>query len=241
MIIVNPTALADLLKCPYRYYLLRILKIPQPTTPAMALGDLLHRVLETKNQLSERELILRLEIFWGDYANILGSDKSLAISLVKNYSKSKFNAPSLDVERSCSFFLSDEIKVKCRFDRVYRDNGTIHIVDWKTGFAPLTRASLEQHPQTQCYLMAGLKEWPDLQVKMSYYYLKSDYTITFQYNSNEAKRFSRIVKRKLKSGFEKKESQKCKFCPVREQCSPNINLVAPYQNEIAQIAAPTLF
>lgn len=196
---VSHSSMGDFLKCPRGYYLHNMYKDPATgrkmsiVSPHMSLGIAVHNVLEEladypANERFNRDLRARFEEEWLTVTGIKGGFespeqeeefKSRGKEMINNVIKDpKFlvnKRVKLPKEKmNPNFYLSedDNIILNGQVDWIeYLDDGTLHIVDFKTGKHEEKDGSL----QLPIYLLLCNKlrpEWPVS--KASYWYLESD-------------------------------------------------------------------
>lgn len=196
---VSHSSMGDFLKCPRGYYLHNMYKDPATgrkmsiVSPHMSLGIAVHNVLEEladypANERFNRDLRARFEEEWLNVTGIKGGFESpeqeeefkmRGKDMINNViADPKFlvnKRVKLPKEKmNPNFYLSedDNIILNGQVDWIeYLDDGTLHIVDFKTGKHEEKDGSL----QLPIYLLLCNKlrpEWPVS--KASYWYLESD-------------------------------------------------------------------
>jgi RecB family exonuclease len=111
-----------------------------------------------------------------------------------------------------------------KIDRVDRHpDGTLELIDYKTGKAPLGGASeLEQSLSLQLLFLASESIWPGKVKKITLVYLKDDSSISIIRNQNEMamakKRYLDLGEAIYKGKFDPVRSAACNYCDFQELC-----------------------
>ncbi len=157
---VSHSSISDFLKCPRLYYLRNVYKDPRNghkftvMTPALALGQAVHDVIDCLSGLPVEERLLRspndrLEEYWKKVSGDLGGFKDgqeeeykdraqrMLLRIVNNPGPIGRKAIKIKTEDGLPYYwLSEEDNIiLCgKIDWIeYLDDDTVHIIDFKTG------------------------------------------------------------------------------------------------------------
>lgn len=171
-IYLSYTSLKDFLKCPNSYYLKNIYRDPksgfriQIASPYLTLGSTVHDsvkwYLDIKAQASKDALMQKFRNFWLKYRGKRGGFSTLeeegnfgtrGLKMLDNFLNNAHrlekSAPSVTFPK---FHLVEDIVLIGNFDFVgERDDGTLHVVDFKTG-------ANDEQDSLQLYIYAILAE-----------------------------------------------------------------------------------
>jgi RecB family exonuclease len=125
-------------RCPFEYYYTAVLKLPPPRTMAMARGVSLHKLIA--DHLRGKLVQEPAE----------GTDVAAMFELFR---QSRFNVPSLAVEKSFSIALA-EGDLRGRIDLVLPRGDGIELVDFKSGHV-VAREDLARRLQLPVYALAA--------------------------------------------------------------------------------------
>lgn len=186
--------------CPLHYKLRYIHHIPTPATPALSFGVSMHETLRDFYALHARGEAVSQELLLGlldkrwrtegyDSKAYESKMRTRGISYLKHYFRHRYNPNTKIAALEQQFTvpihaLGRTIKIGGKIDRVdFSDDGTIHIIDYKTGRTPSTR-EIDANLQLSMYAIAacGIPNNPfgkkPEQVKLSMYYFDSDEEIS---------------------------------------------------------------
>jgi len=225
--------------CPLQYKYQYILKIPSAPSAAASFGDSIHKTLQR---------------FYTEYVkdNSLGIDRALEIYrsvwvplgyassshqermkkegeiILKQYFE-KFHPPSspiLGLEKFFKIKINNEIYINGKIDRIDGNrNGTIEIIDYKTGKKPSER-ELKKSLQLSIYALAaidkGLYNKTLNQVILTFYYFQSMDKITNKRTKEEIEevkeKISETAKKINQGEFTPNPGKICDFCSYRIIC-----------------------
>jgi len=214
---VSHSSISDFLACPRAYYLRNVYKDPRTghkmtiTSPALALGQCVHEVLESLSTLPAESrfdisLIDTFDIAWqkvsgkkGGFKNKEQEDefKSRGVAMLKRVMdnpgplinkaikiKSEINLPN--------YFLSEEDNIilcgKIDWLEYLEDSDSVHIVDFKTGKGEESDDSL----QLPIYLLLVKNTQKRNVEKASYWYIDRDDELKEKKLPDEKEAFEKI-------------------------------------------------
>ena len=123
---LSATALANFLTDPNSFISRLARPLPAEYLEAASIGSLFHEAVESAYSLGHEDLSL-------DDLQEFGRLGPREQNLVNNFMESKFSSrPAKFVEQPVQFVLGDLVVV-CKLDAVFELQGTLEIVDWKTG------------------------------------------------------------------------------------------------------------
>lgn len=224
---VSYTGLATYERCPYRFFLTSILKLPAPPAAqggdALAFGSAAHAVLERARPLEDD-----WEPWIETVSRAAGLDRRLRERLTQAVS---------------SYLTSDVARELFSADRVMREApiavpvaGTVLagaidaigwtadralIVDYKSGTGPLTPAeALERYRlQGECYSLAAFAAGATA-VRIVFFELERPWSTSYEYRRTERERIessvSSIIERMAEVGYPARasyEREQCETCP----------------------------
>jgi len=191
---VSHSSISDFLKCPRAYYLKNVYKDPQTghkiqlMTPPLALGQVVHEVLESLSRLPkdrrfDESLITKFEKAWqkisGEKGGFVGDEtenqyknrgKAMIERVVKNPGPLKNLAVKIKMNLP-HFWLSEKDNIilcgKIDWLEYLPDTDSVHIIDFKTGRNNEEPKSL----QLPIYYLLAQNCQGYSVVKMSYWYL----------------------------------------------------------------------
>lgn len=183
--------------CPLHYKLKYSLKIPVPQTSAQTFGTSIHAALRdyyTMHLRGERvtlddvDGILKANWIDEGYASKLHEREAFekAVAVIKKYLEKNFDADNVPIAVELPFqFFAKNLRVGGRIDRIDKfPDGTIEIIDYKTGSNIPSEKDLEKNFQLSLYALASteirdpLFHRPPEQIKLSLYYLEEERKLT---------------------------------------------------------------
>lgn len=191
-IFLSYTALSDFLKCPNSYYLKNIYRDPktgnriQMANPYLSLGSVVHDsikwYLDMEGQANEDQLEKKFRNLWLKYIGRRGGFASKeqeaefgkrGLNMLSNFYKNakvlEKSAPNLNFPK---YNLFEDVILMGNFDFVgEKPDGTLHVVDFKTG-------TKDEKDATQLYIYAILAEenFKKKVSEASFWYLDRDDT-----------------------------------------------------------------
>lgn len=195
---VSHSSIADFLRCPRSYYLRNVYKDPKTNhkitvmSPALALGQAVHEVIELLSNLPVEERLLidlskRLDVSWQKVSGEIGGFKNkeeeqeyknrgldMLNKIQKNPGPIVKKAVKIKAEGGLPYFwLSEEDNIiLCgKIDWLeYLNDDSVHIIDFKTGKNDEDSESL----QLPIYLLLAVNTQKRKVSKASYWYLDRD-------------------------------------------------------------------
>ena len=198
---ISHTSINDYLQCPRSYYLKNIYKDPKTShkiqimTPALALGQAVHEVLEslsvipTDSRFNE-SLILKLDNIWPQFSGKLGGfqsideehkykerGKAMLRRVMEHPGPLKNLSVKIQQELPYYWLSEDENIILCgKVDwlEYLQDTDSVHIIDFKTGKKKEEESSL----QLPIYHLLVHHCQKRSATKASYWYLETDNDLT---------------------------------------------------------------
>lgn len=245
---LSPSRASDFMQCPLLYRFRVIDKLPEPATPAMARGTLVHAVLERLFDLpaSQRTRDAAGDLLPGQWTQMVSERPELA-ELVDDsdptQSQTWFDEALRLLERW--FTLEDptrlepaerELYVETEIDgltlRGYVDrldvapDGRMRIVDYKTGKAPSEFFEAKALFQMKFYALVLWREHGRVPTRLQLVYLGSGEVLTYEPDEQDLRAVERKVKalwaaieQAATSGdFRPSPSRLCDWCRHRRLC-----------------------
>jgi DNA helicase-2/ATP-dependent DNA helicase PcrA len=226
--------------CPLQYKYKYILKIPVPASAAQTFGSSVHAALrdfyqmvsKKKKKPRESNLLKALEKNWSPigYASKTHEKKMFnqAKKMLKDYFQKSYHPQEtpLALEKTFSFRLNDQLKMRGIFDRVDQlKSGQIEVIDYKTG-KPKTKKELKDDLQMTVYALAvtdkGIYAKKPEEVILSFYFLGSQKKVTSKRSVEQLKAAKKEIIKKAaeiqKSDFLPTPSKLCDFCEYKLLC-----------------------
>lgn len=132
-----------------------------------------------------------------------------------------------DTKREFKIGLNDDLKL-CKYspsnllngiiDLIYMKDGTVYLVDWKTGKVP----PQQDWSQLETYAIAFLDRYP---VEVSYVYVDACVENTRRYEMHQRPEMAQRLRQRINqvescTEFERRLTWKCEYCLFRELCQP---------------------
>ncbi|MEC9487931.1 MAG: PD-(D/E)XK nuclease family protein [Halanaerobium sp.] len=243
-----PSALRLYQQCPKRYYFEYIERRHTPTTPALFIGDRVHKALEEVYELPQEERTLEklqdlLRHAWGaplprvmtarDEAFSDTEEEKQAgqegLALLKNFFQNKryfWREPMLR-EKLLTWDTADGYYFGAKVDRVdQKEDGTLEIIDYKTGQVP-DKKRIEINADFQIALpmqyLAVQNNYDQRITRVAGYFLRENTFIEYEINPEnlrQAKELIRQLADRIKDDQEylPQRSALCHYCPFEEEC-----------------------
>lgn len=240
---VSHSSIADFLKCPRLYFLRNVYKDPRTghkmtvITPHMALGGIVHEVVESLSTLpvEERLLISPVKKFEVAWEKVKGEKGGFRDSAQESEFKERGIAMLRSLEKNPGVILNRAVKIKTEDGLPYywfseeeniilcgkidwieylEKDDSIHIIDFKTGRHEEDESSL----QLPIYLLLAQNTQKRKVAKASYWYLDKGEGPTEKKLPDEADSFEKIdkVARRIKLARQidhfKCPAGGCRFC-----------------------------
>lgn len=224
--------------CPLQYKYRYIVRIPVYPSPILAFGSAIHKVLrlfyelvKSGKKVNESVLLELLEKHWpkSGFGNKTYEEKmkSHGKALLKNFYKKGFDSKvSFDIERPFVIKITPRFKLKGRIDRIdLFPDGTIEIIDYKTGHMPKGKDARDDF-QLTVYVLAvvdkSMYNVPAENVKASFYFLEDNNKVSVKRTEEELKQAKERIIETWKnisvSKFTPKIGTQCEFCEFRLIC-----------------------
>jgi RecB family exonuclease len=164
-------------QCPRKYYYQYVKKVPRDTDPEQVkVGNLIHAILEDFHNEMKAAPLGPTE--WKPRLILLAQKHQKKINLTKEQAEeaklylkyyldhlAENGLPNMvSAEKKFKIILENQIIVTGYIDRIDEDQGTYHIIDYKTG-----KSKYLDEQQLMIYALAMFREFPDLvKFKCSY-------------------------------------------------------------------------
>jgi DNA helicase II / ATP-dependent DNA helicase PcrA len=225
--------------CPQQYCFRYIKKIPTSPSGALIFGDSIHKTMQVFYQSVKngekpeiKDLIKMLSDNWSS-AGYSSKKHELEMKrkgeeILTAYFEKSYDPKNIpqDLEQKFTVKIDPNLKVGGKIDRVdLLKNGTMEIIDYKTGKVPAAD-KIDKSLQMTVYALAasdpGIYDKDLKNVVMSFYFFESQEKIS----TTRTKKQLELAKKELigkkeeieKSNFEPKPGNLCDFCEYRLLC-----------------------
>jgi len=225
--------------CPLQYKYRYVLKIPVPPSAALTFGDTMHRTIRAFYELVKEgkhpnvDTLLRLyEDHWvsvGFGAKVYEEKmKHHGIELLKEYYKKGYDPKRIptSLEEPFRIKITPTLTVGGKIDRIDTlPDGTIEIIDYKTGQAPKAR-DVSSDPQLTLYALSAAgegvyKKAPE-KVIVSFYFFEDQTKVSAVRTKEELETAKKEIATKAeeisRSDFKPTPGKHCDFCEFRLIC-----------------------
>ncbi|OGG01313.1 hypothetical protein A2Z33_05360 [Candidatus Gottesmanbacteria bacterium RBG_16_52_11] len=225
--------------CPLKYKYRYVLRIPVPPSAALTFGDTVHRTLKSfydrlkKGDKPSVNLLLRIfRSHWSPvgYGHKPYEEKmkQRGEAMLKSYYRTGFSPDRLPGEMEYPFRIriSEGLTVGGKIDRIDRlPDGTVEIIDYKTGNAPKSKDAASDM-QLTLYALAAAGQ-PDLgadpdRTLVSFYFLEDQTKMSASRSADELASARRKIADKAaqigSSEFAPTPGKHCDFCEFRLIC-----------------------
>ncbi len=238
--------LKDYLQCPLKYRFAHIDKIKKDTEGIEAfMGTCVHNALEKMlflNKEYDREPAYELaeqlylkawdELYHPEVVirkpDLTPEDyKRRGLMMLRNYFEIEAEQDFgclLDIEKRLRFDLGEN-KIGGKIDRLHRDGGTIHIIDYKTSKDPMSQEDADSDRQLGLYELGIRQEFPDVQAVELHWYMLGHKEVVTSIRDEEARRqlaerICRIAEEiEGTNEFRPSEGSLCGWCEYTEECA----------------------
>ncbi len=226
-------------RCPLQYKYRYVIKIPVPTSAALSFGDIIHRSMQefykrviAGEKVSESALLAIYDDAWRSKGFMSKSYedemKKHGEELLSEYYKRGYDAKTktIAVEQAFKIKITKDITLGGKIDRVdRRTDGTLEIIDYKTGAAPKKRDPQEDF-QLSIYALAatdkGVYDMAAEKMLVSFYFFEGQERVS----GTRTKEQLEAVKEEIitaaneinKSQFLPTPGMHCAFCEFRLLC-----------------------
>lgn len=236
---ISGSKLETYLSCPKKYYYSFVRKLQKPygqKAPLLAFDQALHKSLgsfykfHNKLELFDfNKLLKSLNYNWhsNDYESEEQSEelKATAASFLKTYFETYCKGEDHHADQD-NFFKAEmgDIIYSGKIDRIDQNpDGTLEIIDYKTGKMPLGGAEeLANTLSIQLLFAACDVLWPMQVKRLTYIYLKENKVLYVERNEEQIEaakvKLFDAVKAISKEEFEPKASNACAWCDYKSQC-----------------------
>lgn len=226
-------------RCPLQYKYRYVIKIPVPTSATLAFGDIMHRSMQefykhviAGDKVSEQMLLALYDEQWrskGFMSKTYEEEmKKHGELLLSEYFKKGYDqkTKTLAVEQAFKIKITKDITLGGKIDRVDRkSDGSLEIIDYKTGAAPKKRDPQEDF-QLSLYALAatdkGVYDVAPSKLVVSFYFFEGQERVS----GTRSKEQLAAVKEEIiksaqdinKSEFLPTPGMYCNFCEFRLLC-----------------------
>ena len=253
---LSPSRANDFKTCPLQYRLRTIDRLPEPTTPAMLKGTLVHAVLERLFDLSagdrtsqralglvepEWERLRQTDDASGVFTDTAAEADWLAEArvLVESYFRLEDPRRLEPAERECLIEATtgDGVRLKGYIDRLdVAPSGEVRVVDYKTGRAPGKAFEAKALWQLKFYALALWRTRGVVPRMLRLLYLKDGQVLDYSPTRAELEAVERTVtalwraigQAVTRGDFRPKRSALCGWCAFQEYCPEYGGTPPPY-------------
>lgn len=236
---MNFSKLSSYQSCPLQYKYAHMLNIPTPPNHALSFGSTIHATLRDLHSrllfgdISPEDLYSMYQKNWEPLGYLdkahqearFDSGKKLLDTYYTKIKKSPVRP--LELEKGFSLWLGG-VKFNGRIDRIdpVGDDG-IEIIDYKTGSVK-TQVQVDKDDQVALYAIAAREALGMNPVKLTYYFIEGDETIstvrTEKQLEDKKEEVKNIVEDIKKGNFEPKPGMQCSWCDYRNICPHAVNI-----------------
>jgi len=226
-------------RCPLQYRYRHIVKIPVAPSAALSFGDTIHRTLKefyehiTFHKKPTRDMLL--DCYMRQWKSVGFKDKEYeetmkqhGILLLEEYFQKGFDPKTvvLTLEQPFKIRIHPHLHIGGKIDRVdRREDGTLEIIDYKTGSAPKNR-NPEDDIQLSVYALAaadpGLYGEKPEHITVSFYFLEGQEKISAKRTLKQLKEVRKEIQQTAdnisSSSFSPTPGKHCDFCEFRLIC-----------------------
>ena len=233
---LSASAIKTYVDCPLKFKFSHILGVPEPPRPYFDIGTAVHAVAEhmTKMQLEGTEPTEELAIellkrewnpssFQSETQENQAREK--AKEMLQTYLKWLSCNPNSPVAAEQEFTIDIAgIPFHGFIDRIEkRPDGTLEVVDFKTGGVYESAKSIREDPQVNIYALGVQKIFNKLPNKASLFYIKHDKTVTYDVGSSQVEKVKEEVEKITNAIIEEKfeatpSFEACRNCSFRGIC-----------------------
>ena len=226
-------------KCPLQYKYRYIVKLPVPPSAALTFGDTIHRtmfafytLMQKGEHLTRETLLQLLDTHWSSigFGNKQYEEKMKAHGreLLIGFYERGYD-PSIipiSLEEAFKIKITPQLTIGGRIDRIDKHNdGTLEIIDYKTGTAPKSR-DVSNDPQLTVYALSassgGIFRKISKKVIVSFYFFEGQIKISATRNQAQLEAIREEIKDKAeeikRSEFLPTPGKHCDFCEFRLIC-----------------------
>ncbi len=226
-------------RCPLQYKYRYVIKIPVPTSAALSFGDIMHRSMQefyklviAGEKVSESTLLAIYDNEWrskGFMSKAYEEEmKKHGELLLSEYFQKGYDpkTKTIAVEQAFKVKITPDITLGGKIDRVDRkSDGTLEIIDYKTGAAPKKRDPQEDF-QLSIYALAatdkGVYDTAAEKMLVSFYFFEGQERVSGTRTSEQLKRVKEEIVTAAqeinKSSFLPTPGMHCAFCEFRLLC-----------------------
>ena len=237
---VSYSQISSFQNCPLQYKYRYIIKIPVPASAALVFGDTIHRTIQAFYEMvklgthpSREELLRLLDTHWSSlgFANRAYEEKMKrrGIELLGGFYDKSYDPGIIptSLEESFKIKITPDLTLGGKIDRIdTHADGTIEIIDYKTGTAPKAR-DVQKDPQLSVYALSAttgneiyFKE-PE-KVIVSFYFFEDQSKISATRTKEELEQtktdIAAIAREISTSSFLPTPGKHCDYCEFRLIC-----------------------
>ena len=238
-IYITGSRLETYISCPFKYYLANVRKLQKPfgkPSPLLSFDQALHKTLSSFYRFHNHnepfdfaKLLKCLDYNWrhSDFetAEESAEYKAAATNSLKEYFEKYCYSEDRHIDTDNFFKTEIEgIEYGGKIDRIDKnDDGTLEIIDYKTGKMPSNGVSeLEDSLVVQMLFCACDSMYPGQVKRLTYIYLKDNQALYVERNNDkiqEAREKFKNIAESISAGkFDPKNSNMCGWCDFKDNC-----------------------
>jgi DNA helicase II / ATP-dependent DNA helicase PcrA len=233
------TQLSTFTTCPLQYKYRYILRIPVPTSAALVFGDTIHKTLcsfyekvQNKEKPNVVDLLAIYEKQWQTigYGGRMYEEKmkSRGVDLLQEFYKKGYDPENIpkSLEQPFKIRITPTLFLGGKIDRVdEKKDGTLEIIDYKTGQAPKTK-NVGADEQLTSYALAacdsGLYNMSPDKVIVTFYFLEGNTKVSATRTKDQVDQMRQTIMTKAEeisvSEFHPTPGKHCDFCEFKLIC-----------------------
>jgi putative RecB family exonuclease len=236
---ISYTQVTTYQRCPHKYQLAYVDRIPVPKTPNLHLGNVVHGALSFMHKpgnlaLPAQEAVIAefCRLWQAEQAEIPEDQRDQYFQqgvemLQRHYAREQSHTDrrqTATVEQYFSIPFAQDDNIAGRIDRVdVLDNGVLEVLDYKTGRRMPAQTDVNADLQLAIYRLAAQELlYPGKTVVTSFYYLLHGLTFTAEHTPRQLEEMKAeitdIIGNIEKGEFSPRVDRSCDWCDYRSHC-----------------------